>query len=413
MPRKTPFAILPLLATCTCLTHASPTPPVVDATTLTGKVMCGYQGWFNATGDGAGRGYHHWSRSGNRQPCPDTITFDLWPDLSEFPDEERFPTQFKHADGSPAEVFSSFLQPTVHRHFEWMREYGIHGVFLQRFIATLDHPPHKLHNDTVLDHVRTGAEKSGRVFALMYDTSALKPGQHHRLLDDWRALLRDTRLTESPRYLHHRGRPLLAIWGCGFSDSKNRPSLDDWEKILTALRTDPTLGNPTIMLGIPSHWRTLTRDAVADPQLHNILKMADVVSPWTVGRYRDPDGARRHAKQIIKPDLAWCAEHEIDLLPVAFPGFSWHHLQKRNDREAPINFIPRLRGEFFQAQIDAYHAAGAKMLYVAMFDEVDEGTAIFKCTNDPPVDVPFATYEGLPSDHYLKMTGQAAKKFAR
>jgi hypothetical protein len=51
------------------------------------------------------------------------------------------------------------------------------------------------------------------------------------------------------------------------------------------------------------------------------------------------------------------------------------------------------------------------MLYVAMFDEVDEGTAIFKVTNHPPTGpgdgVQFATYEGLPSDHYLRLTGLA------
>jgi hypothetical protein len=48
------------------------------------------------------------------------------------------------------------------------------------------------------------------------------------------------------------------------------------------------------------------------------------------------------------------------------------------------------------------------MVYVAMFDEVDEGTAIFKCTNDPPVGR-FATYEGLPSDFYLKTAGAAGR----
>lgn len=51
------------------------------------------------------------------------------------------------------------------------------------------------------------------------------------------------------------------------------------------------------------------------------------------------------------------------------------------------------------------------MLYVAMFSEVVEGTAIFKCTNDPPTGdgVEFLTYEGLPSDHYLKLVGKAGK----
>jgi hypothetical protein len=53
------------------------------------------------------------------------------------------------------------------------------------------------------------------------------------------------------------------------------------------------------------------------------------------------------------------------------------------------------------------------MLYVAMFDEVDEGTAIFKVSNNPPrpggVDM-FVTYNmdgfNLPSDEYLWLTGQ-------
>ena len=46
-----------------------------------------------------------------------------------------------------------------------------------------------------------------------------------------------------------------------------------------------------------------------------------------------------------------------------------------------------------------------------MFDEIDEATAIFKCTNDPPVgESKFLDYEGLPSDHYLWLTGKIGER---
>jgi len=91
---------------------------------------------------------------------------------------------------------------------------------------------------------------------------------------------------------------------------------------------------------------------------------------------------------------------------VAFPGFSWHNLRP----ESPSNQIPRLKGRFLWSQYLAAREAGATMLYQAMFDEVDEGTAIFKCTNDPPVGAsPFIDYEGLPSDFYLRLTGAGGK----
>jgi len=45
-----------------------------------------------------------------------------------------------------------------------------------------------------------------------------------------------------------------------------------------------------------------------------------------------------------------------------------------------------------------------------MFDEVDEATAIFKCASDAPaIEGGFVTYEGLPADFYLKLTGSGAK----
>jgi len=50
------------------------------------------------------------------------------------------------------------------------------------------------------------------------------------------------------------------------------------------------------------------------------------------------------------------------------------------------------------------------MIYQAMFDEIDEGTAIFKVTNDPPTGPStFVTLEGLPSDYYLKLVGKGTQ----
>jgi hypothetical protein len=48
-------------------------------------------------------------------------------------------------------------------------------------------------------------------------------------------------------------------------------------------------------------------------------------------------------------------------------------------------------------------------VFVGMFDEVDEGTAIFEVTSAPPAGRHFVTYDGLPSDYYLRLTGAATR----
>lgn len=384
--------------------HSRAGAEVVDRSTLIGKVMCGYQGWFNCEGDGANLGWTHWAREKERIFAPGNVTVDVWPDVSELDADERYATGFKHADGSAAEVFSSGNRKTVVRHFEWMRDYGIDGIFLQRFAHGLRNDEWKRHKDTVLSHVREGATKAGRSYAVMYDLTSLPRGGTKIVREDWKTLRRKTKITKDAAYQRHNGKPVVAVWGVGFNDRNKirKYSLAECKELIEFLKADGC----TVMLGVPTGWRNLDRDAISDPQLHAVLQLADVISPWTVGRYRDVQAVAGHADKYWQPDNEWCGDHDLDYMPVVFPGFSWH-----NQKGGKLGATPRLKGQFLWSQIVAAKRAGCDMLYVAMFDEVDEGTAIFKCTNEPPQaeGAAFLTYEGLPSDYYLRLAGMAGR----
>lgn len=380
--------------------YTGPSERGVDVSTLTSKVMCGYQGWFHCEGDGAERGWVHWVK-GKGPMGPDNVKVDLWPDVSELSAEEKFDTAFKHRDGRAAQVFSSSNKATVQRHFEWMKQHGIDGAMVQRFVAGMRDPRVLRSTNVVLANCREAAHRSGRAYALMYDLSGLGANKMDEVIEDWRELRTRMKLGEDAAYLHHRGKPLVAVWGIGFND-KRAYTLEECRKLIEALKADGC----AVMLGTPTYWREQKNDAVKDAALHEVLALADVISPWMVGRYNSPERAQHHAQTVAKPDLDWCKSRGLDYLPVVFPGFSWHNMYG-----APLNSIPRLKGEFLWSQFQANKRIGANMIYVAMFDEVDEGTAIFKCTNDTPAteQVPFVDYEGLPSDFYLRLTGLGAK----
>ncbi len=376
---------------------------------LDGKVMCGYQGWFRVPEDGSQNGWHHYSPGKTFEPGKCGI--DLWPDVRELAAEERFATGFKMVDGSVAEVFSSVRRATVQLHFQWMLEYGIDGVFLQRFVASTRDPRFRKPADEVLDSCRSAATATGRCWALMYDLSGIKPGETELVIADWKRLeaqmhLRDSR--ENPAYLRLREKPLVALWGLGFND--RAPILDEWRRLIEFFKKDAALGGCAVMVGVPAYWRTLERDAIHDPALLEVVALADVVSPWNVGRFSTPVAATAHAAKVETPDIAWCRERGLGYLPVAFPGFSWHNLSASRGKDAPLNAIPRLGGRFLWAQCVGAHAAGAKGLYVAMFDEMDEGTAIFKVRSDVPAGVTeFVIEPDVPGDEYLWLTGQAGR----
>src|SRR5690349_18798122 len=92
--------------------------------TYNGLVMAGYQGWFRAEGDGSGAKNYAY---GNEQKSG----IDMWPDVTEY--EKTYETPWLLADGKRARFFSSLDKSTVDLHFKWMKDYGVDGVFMQRF----------------------------------------------------------------------------------------------------------------------------------------------------------------------------------------------------------------------------------------------------------------------------------------
>ena len=367
--------------------------------TLEGKVVTGYQGWFRAEGDASGLGWVHYGPG--KRLAPDQCSFDLWPDLSELTPEERYPSPFTFADGRTADLFSSVHPVTVRRHFRWMKDYGLDGAMLQRFAVGLGQGRGAASLDTVLRHCVAAANAEGRSLTVMYDLSGLAPDKFPTVAADWRRLVAAGQ-TKEPCAQHHQGKPLVALWGIGFKD--RAPALAEWAALLADIRATGT----AIMLGVPTYWRDQKEDCIADPALHGLLRQADILSPWTVGRFANPEEAARLSRAVWAPDQAWCQAEKKTYLPVIFPGFSWRNLSSLRGQDAPLGQIPRLGGRFLWSQADAARATGAKSLYVAMFDELDEGTAIMKCGGPRPVGN-FVDLSDVPSDHYLWLSGQAGR----
>jgi hypothetical protein len=101
----------------------------------------------------------------------------------------------------------------------------------------------------------------------------------------------------------------------------------------------------------------------------------------------------------------------VGYLPVVFPGFSWHNLNG-----GPLNQIPRGGGTFYWRQVYNAMSAGATMMKTAMFDEMNEGTAMLKMqptVSGVPAQGSFVTLDidgqTLQSDHYLSLGGAATR----
>ncbi len=381
---------------------------VVDASTLTGKLIMGYQAWHATAGDGNPLGiYVHWGDAEGDMPAPTSMVDDIWPDLSEFSADELYDTTLTMGNGQPAKCYSAYKQSTVNHHFQWMRDYGIDGVMVQRFIKDVVRSAGwtGLRNGNLVN-ARNAAETYGRVFCVEYDMSNDDPATViSHLTNDWTYLTGTLGITNSTRYLKHKGKPVVGIWGLGFTGVAVPPS--DAQTIVNYFKN----AGCTVMGGVPYWWRTLNNDSQTNAAWLPVYHSFDIVCPWSVGKYSIPSHVDS-LKSFMAADIADLKTTGQDYLPVIYPGYSAANLGG-----GARNSIPRIGGRFYWRQAYDTISIGANMLFGAMFDEIDEGTATYKLaptmatspTNAPGGNNVFALDvdgESLPSDWYLRVAGQ-------
>ncbi len=453
---------------------AEPEEPVLDTESdmydsYQGLVMCGYQGWHGTPGDGCAHnpneGWPHYANvtGGNPfifEPGPLRNGIDFWPDVSEYPQTYRA-DGFTLPDGSTPRLYSSYDESTVDLHFKWMKEYSIDGVFMQRFVSQLTDKAAIKHSDKVLESAMTASNVYARAISIMYDMVGMDANSSADIILNDAAALKekynlDDRDGGQRYYLYHNGKPLIGLVSVGQASAAY--TIAQAQEVVDGLQE---LGF-SIMLGVPAYWRNPgSHDCVSDSKITTLIKDVDIIMPWLVGVYDydkttpkavdsfsnyfyDRMEGRKMGSIVIREgDYLKAEEYGVEYCPLVFAGFSDRNIHPNN------NVYKRHGGEFFWQQINKNINRGAKMLYVAMFDEIDEGTAIYKCLreNEVPSNVSDQTYyvvyengayrrsddpvslsgdnwcktpselnvtfqgieEGLPSDHYLWLTGCASE----
>jgi hypothetical protein len=419
-------------------------------------LVIGYQGWFHTPNDGYFRGYKHWFEDGRF--VNNTITYqprncvvDMWPDTTEYIQNNLQNTGYKLGNGQSAFAFSNADRSIVSKHFEWMKNYGIGGAIVGRFASQLRDPEFKRFRNTVLSHALAAAETHGVKVSVEYDLTGQDADATwlNTVFEDWQNRV-NAGDTTKPEWLRQDNRPVVRIYGLGF-DSDKRPYTP--QQATNFLNKFTGQYSAYIIGGIPSFWRTggpADDDAHPYEEWKDVYSKMDMLAPWTVGRYDSLNStnhlmsAEEWAETVVKGDLAEVVNlrnltgKKIGYLPYVFPGFSWSNLKRERDPRPLYNQSPRFGGRFFWTQIYENLSLGNRTLGISMFDEVDEGTAIFKVSNsegtsprdiqnDParPLkdyfvhysqgDVPFATpaeaTDGpvYPTDWYLQLAREASK----
>lgn len=368
--------------------YDGPSLDLTDRSTLVGKVMTGYQGWFGTPNDADDKGWRHWGRSSGVDPSPSEITVDMWPWINEYRTNDLYAAgNMVLGDGRPAYLFSSRDPETVRRHFRWMRKHNIDGAYLQRFVSRSSSGYYG-NPEFVLANVRAAANQEGRVWAIEYDVSSLESEANplEVIQNDWNFLVNDCDILNDPRYAYENGKPVLFVWGFSLREISlaNADAVIDWLKAQ----------NLYLIAGVHSSWEKKT-------DWHDHYKKYDQLLAWMEKTQNDLISQKNKLTEL-----------GLKILPHAWPGFSWHNLQKT---VYPTSYTARNGGRFYWTNLYNAVSIGADQIFLGMFDEYDEGTAVMPMSDNHP-DIftsltnswgHYLDNEGRDPFWYLRLSGAA------
>ena len=399
--------------------------PATDLNNMIGKVVSGYQLWFNTIN------WQHWRTNNNsHMPGPGNVHVEMWPAgwedyLANSADLQD--TDFKMPDGSAGRLYNGHDTEVILTHHQWMRDAGIDGSAIQRFFEVTiaadsgDAPNH-------LTKIRDAAEATDRIFYVMYDMSGAGRSDQNafvrRIQLDWIYNVENKGLVSSPNYAQADGKPVVCIWGV-FSienaDNNRFPHVGVTIELIQWFRDRGYY----IIGGIPDNtfWETGGGRHRRSREMYSLF---DMISPWWVGRdvnnILSGDNFLSNGLAFTRNNpRSWANNRPIDFMPTIWPGFAWTNMDRTTGQQIP-NSVIRNAGQWIWHQIREYLRRdtdnGINSLYLAMFDEYDEATAWMKAGTDffdIPVDQYFLTHAAdgtwLSSDYYLRLAGAMAQAF--
>lgn len=356
---------------------------------VVGKLTVGYQGWFAAAGDGSP--YNSWQHQ----------NLEMWPDCSEYtatyagsPFSQNGVVQPGYfgnlGNGQPAKMFSSYDQQVSNVHCKWMQQNGIDCIALQRFgSAVVVGSVKKAQFDGIATRMKNAAQTYGRKFYIMYDCSATDP-----IDTDWtNTITAALNLTTSSAYAKQNGKPVVCLWGVGKS---GRGTTADW---LTKINWFKAQG--CYVIGAPlANFSTDTPNQPA-------YDACNMIMPWFVGK-------QSNFQSSYTNDLAYCNARGMDYQGCSYPGTAFYNTN--GGGTSPQNQIKRMHGDFMWSQFAAMRNAGVQSMYVAMFDEAQEATSIFKCAENAsqiPAGKYFLTLDAdgvvCSKDFYMRLVNNGQK----